>query len=173
MTEDDFVEVYRAYSGSHAAEVLQLLAARGIEARVMHAGGSDRALRAAKVSIVVASAQVEEAARVLAHWEHAGDAAVEQHARAARPVLFVIALCVFGIALGGIFADLEGLLIKGMFFGLLGLVAVACLRSIRRSTREPPTGHCMSCGYNLRGNRSGRCPECGAAIRPSWEVPRE
>jgi hypothetical protein len=26
--------------------------------------------------------------------------------------------------------------------------------------RYPP-GHCQSCGYFLRGNESGRCPECG------------
>jgi hypothetical protein len=26
------------------------------------------------------------------------------------------------------------------------------------------TGYCLDCGYDLRGNVSGRCPECGAAI---------
>jgi hypothetical protein len=24
-----------------------------------------------------------------------------------------------------------------------------------------PAGHCRKCGYNLTGNVSGRCPECG------------
>jgi hypothetical protein len=24
-----------------------------------------------------------------------------------------------------------------------------------------PIGHCQSCGYNLQGNESGKCPECG------------
>ena len=24
-----------------------------------------------------------------------------------------------------------------------------------------PIGHCQSCGYNLQGNQSGKCPECG------------
>jgi hypothetical protein len=29
----------------------------------------------------------------------------------------------------------------------------------------PPTpGHCEKCGYDLTGNESGRCPECGGAV---------
>jgi hypothetical protein len=31
-------------------------------------------------------------------------------------------------------------------------------------TRKPPPGHCGSCGYNLTGNVSGKCPECGNEI---------
>ncbi len=30
-------------------------------------------------------------------------------------------------------------------------------------SRHPP-GHCQSCGYNLTGNVSGICPECGSRI---------
>ncbi len=29
--------------------------------------------------------------------------------------------------------------------------------------QEPVSGHCTCCGYNLAGNTSGRCPECGTA----------
>jgi hypothetical protein len=29
-----------------------------------------------------------------------------------------------------------------------------------RDRRIPP-GHCQKCGYNLTGNVSGACPECG------------
>lgn len=28
--------------------------------------------------------------------------------------------------------------------------------------RRPPPGRCQTCGYDLTGNISGRCPECGA-----------
>ena len=31
-----------------------------------------------------------------------------------------------------------------------------------RDLRSIPTGHCQACGYNLTGNVSGRCPECGS-----------
>jgi hypothetical protein len=32
-----------------------------------------------------------------------------------------------------------------------------------RRTRPVPPGHCPRCGYDLTGNVSGRCPECGEA----------
>jgi hypothetical protein len=31
--------------------------------------------------------------------------------------------------------------------------------------RRPPKGHCQNCRYNLTGNVSGICPECGCATR--------
>jgi hypothetical protein len=31
------------------------------------------------------------------------------------------------------------------------------------SDRCFPPGHCQNCGYDLTGNVSGRCPECGCA----------
>lgn len=37
-----------------------------------------------------------------------------------------------------------------------------------RETRRPFPNHCHQCGYNLTGNASGRCPECG-----SVELPQE
>ena len=30
--------------------------------------------------------------------------------------------------------------------------------------RRIPPGHCQKCGYDLTGNVSGRCPECGADV---------
>ena len=30
--------------------------------------------------------------------------------------------------------------------------------------RRYPKGHCRSCGYNLTGNTSGVCPECGTPV---------
>lgn len=30
--------------------------------------------------------------------------------------------------------------------------------------RHLPPGHCQRCGYNLTGNVSGTCPECGSAV---------
>ncbi|MDM8005533.1 MAG: hypothetical protein QUV05_05205 [Phycisphaerae bacterium] len=42
---------------------------------------------------------------------------------------------------------------------LLVAVPTACLWW--RDRRRIPLGHCQKCGYNLTGNVSGVCPECG------------
>jgi len=40
----------------------------------------------------------------------------------------------------------------------------------RRHTRFLNRSLCRSCGYNLTGNTSGVCPECGGAIKQKIEV---
>lgn len=34
-----------------------------------------------------------------------------------------------------------------------------------RDRRRTPSGHCPHCGYNLTGNTTGICSECGSAVR--------
>ena len=36
--------------------------------------------------------------------------------------------------------------------------------------RRPPPGRCRRCGYDLTGNVSGRCPECGERINRNGAV---
>lgn len=38
--------------------------------------------------------------------------------------------------------------------------------------RRIPAGYCRNCGYNLTGNVSGRCPECGAVVSAQVEEPK-
>ena len=45
----------------------------------------------------------------------------------------------------------------------LGAVAVPSLIVWWRNRPWPP-GHCPDCGYNLAGDVSGICPECGKAV---------
>jgi hypothetical protein len=47
-----------------------------------------------------------------------------------------------------------------MPFVLIGFPTALLWRADRRCRR---TGHCKECGYNLTGNKSGVCPECGTA----------
>ncbi len=35
-----------------------------------------------------------------------------------------------------------------------------------RRDRRFRQGHCQQCGYNLTGNESGKCPECGTEVEP-------
>ena len=57
--------------------------------------------------------------------------------------------------------------------GMLTLVASGALWSIRRFLRSKAagTGRCRQCGYNLTGNVSGRCPECGTPIGEQSKEP--
>ena len=46
-------------------------------------------------------------------------------------------------------------------------VLIGALLSVRAWDRRPPVfipPECETCGYNLTGNQSGRCPECGQAM---------
>jgi len=38
-----------------------------------------------------------------------------------------------------------------------------------RDRRRIPPGYCQKCGYNLTGNVSGRCPECGSPVAGTGE----
>lgn len=40
---------------------------------------------------------------------------------------------------------------------------------VMRRKRPPKLNECGRCGYDLRGNRSGACPECGAVIEKGEE----
>jgi len=43
---------------------------------------------------------------------------------------------------------------------------IAILRGPLRRYRRRRKGLCVKCGYNLTGNKSGVCPECGTEIKP-------
>ncbi len=49
-----------------------------------------------------------------------------------------------------------------IFLGLTVVMAAAVGRVWLK--RSWPENHCVECGYNLRGNVSGACPECGRAV---------
>lgn len=57
----------------------------------------------------------------------------------------------------------------------LGLVCIVAIgvRAIVKRVREAREreGLCESCGYNLTGNTSGVCPECGTAVPETTTIP--
>jgi len=51
------------------------------------------------------------------------------------------------------------------------LTAVATAILFRRDHRaSSPAGHCLTCGYNLTGNKSGFCSECGTKIEADQRI---
>lgn len=48
---------------------------------------------------------------------------------------------------------------------MLSAVALPTWFLWRRDRRRIPPGHCEHCGYNLTGNTTGVCPECGQRFR--------
>ena len=46
-----------------------------------------------------------------------------------------------------------------------GILAVPTGYLFWRDRRRPLPGHCGQCGYNLTGNTSGVCPECGTRAK--------
>lgn len=55
------------------------------------------------------------------------------------------------------------LIVVGLFMLPLLRVTVWLRQSLRASHRRRQ-GRCISCGYNLAGNTSGTCPECGMRL---------
>lgn len=57
-------------------------------------------------------------------------------------------------------------LVAGLIIIIIGLGLIKFSRDIR-STDRSALGHCINCDYDLRGNRSGVCPECGEPLQPN------
>ena len=47
---------------------------------------------------------------------------------------------------------------------LLGVIPAMLVNRFDRRNRRRRLGLCMCCGYDLTGNVSGVCPECGTGI---------
>ena len=48
--------------------------------------------------------------------------------------------------------------------GLAFVGAVLLARPLLRTRRRHRRGQCLTCGYDVTGNTSGKCPECGTKI---------
>lgn len=73
--------------------------------------------------------------------------------------LWVVFLVVFsrsGTVTAGAFGGSVFVLVGGLALG-----GIACAIFHFHPFPKAAPGHCRNCGYDLRGNESGRCPECG------------
>lgn len=55
-------------------------------------------------------------------------------------------------------------IVYGIALPVAMLTAAACLAISSREAARRAKGLCAKCGYDLRGVRDGRCPECGRAV---------
>lgn len=74
---------------------------------------------------------------------------------------------VYGLSFGALLLVLAWLKIgyRDIFVPLGTVALILGLVQLVRTRRGPQTYQfrlCSQCGYNLTGNKSGRCPECGA-----------
>ncbi len=46
----------------------------------------------------------------------------------------------------------------------VALIGICVLMKVMPEKKEPAAGHCERCDYDLQGNATGYCPECGLAI---------
>ncbi len=74
-------------------------------------------------------------------------------------------LCIYYVAGGSARVELNPFATKPMFvdlplYAVLLLVAIPTLLVWRFGPKPPKPGHCP-CDYDLTGNTSGVCPECG------------
>lgn len=76
---------------------------------------------------------------------------------------FVLAPALRGIGVGAPFASAP----LPVAFSIWAFVAPPAVGVLFRFLREErfPSGRCQRCGYDLSGNVSGRCPECGERRR--------
>jgi predicted amidophosphoribosyltransferase len=75
-------------------------------------------------------------------------------------------LLIVGIV-SGVLSQREGdTRAMALFTGVASIgVALLWYGRMLRTRLSAPT--CSKCGYNLTGNRSGRCPECGEPVQPT------
>lgn len=89
-------------------------------------------------------------------------------------VTLVAGLClapVVAIAASWFSPGLLGGVVFGMVVvasGVLALVVAVVSYRVARRSRRVVDGFCFECGYDLTGNTSGRCPECGRPTTGPW-----
>ncbi len=171
--------VYRARSSQELGEVMAVLRARGLSPTAVEprdpAGAADGAGPAAnpaegEVSVAVPAAEAERARLALETWQILRS---RQWWKLLRPWVRragLAAMVAVGLMTGLALAMPGQILAIGLFVPVgvaVLVVGIAFVRTVHldwriaRNRARRQAGLCQRCAYDLRGNLSGRCPECG------------
>ena len=82
---------------------------------------------------------------------------------------FIVMLTLTAVGAGVLWLDIRlrrDIVLASVMTGVLALTCrlAASLRARYDTRQRYRHGHCQKCGYDLTGNESGVCPECGMAI---------
>ena len=81
-----------------------------------------------------------------------------------RVALVWLAICFAFV--GGIYGGLPLEVVGLPAYALCAILGIAIAENAERVKRRRAMGICVGCGYDLTGNVSGVCPECGRAATP-------
>jgi hypothetical protein len=83
-------------------------------------------------------------------------------------VVFIFSSMLLGIAEQAVNGVI--LLLIALMLGAANCYSTMRLRRKKRELKNPQVGFCKKCHYNLTGNTTGICPECGTPINSPPEV---
>ena len=95
--------------------------------------------------------------------QRVGRAILEAIAMWAGAVTAVAAWAVLGTLSGAA----QAAILLAVLFVVVRMLGLAAVRLFFRTVVVQTGSLCESCGYNLTGNVSGICPECGTSVLPS------
>jgi len=138
-------------------------AVSGVRGRDMkRASRRSRALRWTCTAACILALAVPLGRNCYARWRFASPWPGSGSAQAQAAELF--AMFTGGLLPGGTMPPRIVSLSDWPFFAVFFAFAISGVCLWQRDCRAIPLGHCKVCGYDLTGNVSGRCPECGTAI---------
>ncbi len=161
--------VYRARSRTDLSEARALLTRHGIESTIV--GDPDRSPAPGTkvyylVELAVADEQSARARQVISDYQAAESNRIRHLTTPIRRgAIAAFAMSALLGMLGLIFCpELMGIALPGVL--VVGLITLSIIASRKAGIRDRrrDRGQCIECGYSLRGNRSGRCPECGSPV---------
>lgn len=156
--------IYRARSQTDLCDTRELLRRNGIDAMIL--GDPNRNLGhkvSFLVELAVADEQAGPAREIIARHASAEDERIRPLTKSIRrgAVLVVAIIALVSIPLLLFAPDIAGKALLVLFIGgWIGLSVIAARKSTLRE-RRLASGRCVEGGYDLRGNQSGKCPECG------------